>query len=74
MKKKLKAARELTEVQERRSAASKPDSHKNRPTPFWTRSRYRGEYVCEHGIGHGNHIHGCDGCCQRADYPLKAQL
>jgi hypothetical protein len=27
------------------------------------------EYLCEHGVGHGNHIHGCDGCCSRKDYP-----
>ena len=29
------------------------------------------EYVCEHGVGHGNHIHGCDGCCRRSDFPLN---
>jgi hypothetical protein len=29
----------------------------------------RMEWNCPHGIGHGNHIHGCDGCCQREDYP-----
>jgi hypothetical protein len=27
------------------------------------------EWTCSHGIGHGNHIHGCDGCCERTDYP-----
>lgn len=21
------------------------------------------EAICEHGIGHHNGIHGCDGCC-----------
>ena len=31
----------------------------------------RMEYLCEHGIGHGGHIHGCDGCCSRKDYPGK---
>jgi hypothetical protein len=38
---------------------------------FWQGPGYRGEYTCLHGIGHGNHIHGCDGCCQRDDFPLK---
>lgn len=37
----------------------------------WTGPGYRGEYNCEHGVGHGNHIHGCDGCCSREDYPLR---
>jgi hypothetical protein len=23
----------------------------------------RNELLCEHGIGHGSHVHGCDGCC-----------
>lgn len=29
------------------------------------------EYICEHGVGHGNHVHGCCGfrCCSRKDYP-----
>jgi len=42
-----------------------------KPEPFWTGPGYRGEYQCPHGIGHGNHIHGCDGCCQRPDFPLN---
>lgn len=29
------------------------------------------EYNCEHGVGHGEHVHGCDGCCAREDYPLR---
>ncbi len=39
---------------------------------FWEpcpRADGRMEYMCPHGIGHGNHTHGCDGCCQRNDYP-----
>ena len=28
------------------------------------------EYICSHGVGHGDHIHGCDGCCSKKDYPL----
>jgi len=40
-------------------------------TDYWTYTGYRGEYACPHGIGHGNHIHGCDGCCKRDDFPLK---
>jgi hypothetical protein len=38
--------------------------------PFWTGPGYRGEYQCPHGVGHGTHIHGCDGCCSRPDFPL----
>lgn len=41
--------------------------------PFWTGPGYRGEYDCPHGIGHGNHVHGCDGCCRRDDFPLKGK-
>ena len=29
------------------------------------------EYICEHEVGHGNHVHGCDGCCSRDDFPLN---
>ena len=39
--------------------------------PFWTGPGYRGEYQCPHGVGHGRHIHGCDGCCKRDDFPLN---
>jgi hypothetical protein len=45
-----------------------------KPEPFWTGPGYRGEYQCPHGVGHGNHIHGCDGCCERPDYPLRGKL
>jgi hypothetical protein len=38
--------------------------------PFWTGPGYRGEYQCPHGVGHADHIHGCDGCCGRSDFPL----
>lgn len=33
--------------------------------------RYDGrmEWNCEHGVGHGNHVHGCDRCCSLPDYP-----
>jgi hypothetical protein len=29
------------------------------------------EWICEHGVGHyaDLSIHGCDGCCKRADFP-----
>lgn len=40
----------------------------------WTPSPRAGgrmEWKCEHGVGHGSHIHGCDGCCSRDDYPGK---
>lgn len=38
----------------------------------WTEIRRadgRTEWECEHSVGHGPHIHGCDGCCHRGDYP-----
>ena len=41
------------------------------PEPYWTGPGYRNEYQCPHGVGHGNHIHCCDGCCQREDFPLN---
>lgn len=31
----------------------------------------RGEWICPHRVGHGEHIHSCDGCCSRDDYPGK---
>ena len=37
------------------------------------RSDGRIEWLCEHGVGHGNHIHGCDGCCSREDFPLRKE-
>ena len=40
---------------------------------FWIGPGYRGEYNCPHGVGHGNHVHGCDGCCSRPDFPLRAK-
>ncbi len=40
-------------------------------TDYWTYSGYRGEFTCPHGVGHGNHIHSCDGCCSRDDFPLR---
>lgn len=44
--------------------------------PFWDknlRADGRIEWDCPHGIGHGNHPHGCDGCCDRDDYPGKTK-
>lgn len=34
------------------------------------------EWECPHGIGHpyqgfSDQIHGCDGCCARADFPKE---
>jgi len=45
-------------------------------SPFWVGPGYRGEYECPHGVGHGNHIHGCCGfrCCSRDDFPLGPQF
>lgn len=25
------------------------------------------EFICEHGVGHHNGIHGCDGCCDKPE-------
>jgi hypothetical protein len=39
---------------------------------YWSplpRADGRMEWMCIHGVGHGNHVHGCDGCCSRHDYP-----
>jgi len=36
---------------------------------FSRRDDGRVEWRCAHGCGHGNHVHGCDGCCTRSDYP-----
>jgi len=49
-----------------------PPDESAEPEPYWTGPGYRGEYQCPHGVGHGNHIHGCDGCCQLPDFPLNA--
>lgn len=27
------------------------------------------EWLCTHDVGHDNHVHGCDGCCRRDDFP-----
>lgn len=45
---------------------------------IWTtirRADGRIEYVCEHGVGHGDHVHGCCGysCCMRKDFPLRTK-
>jgi hypothetical protein len=49
---------------------------KTEDDPFWEdcpRADGRMEWLCPHGIGHGNHIHGCDGCCERDDYPGRKE-
>ncbi len=51
------------EAREELNARTSPDG------PYWTGPGHRGEWTCPHGRGHGNHIHGCDGCCGRDDYP-----
>lgn len=30
------------------------------------------ELTCEHGIGHSNDVHGCDGCCAKA-FPISEE-
>ncbi len=57
----------------RRCRKMEEEEKKFEPKPYWTGPGYRGEYQCLHGVGHGNHIHGCDGCCSRPDYPLKEE-
>lgn len=63
-------------------------SVKPKPVPFeptiptgWGTPTYRGggrtEWSCKHadgswGPGHGNHVHGCDGCCSHKSYPGKS--
>jgi len=42
--------------------------------PFWIGPGYHDEYTCPHGVGHGNHIHGCDGCCSREDFPGRSAM
>jgi hypothetical protein len=46
---------------------------KTKTETFWTGPGYRGEYSCPHGVGHGNHIHGCcqERCCTREDFPPR---
>lgn len=51
----------------------KPDDTKSMKWYKNVREDGRIEYVCEHGVGHSNEVHGCCGysCCRRKDYPLK---
>jgi hypothetical protein len=35
------------------------------------RANGRLEAVCQHGVGHGLGIHGCDLCCQSPDFPAN---
>ena len=30
------------------------------------------ELTCEHGVGHSNAMHGCDGCCAKA-FPVSEE-
>ena len=60
---------------EEREAALKEQARLAEREPYWTGPGYRGEYSCPHGVGHGNHVHGCceEHCCSRDDYPLKGK-
>jgi len=78
----LRAASLIGEVCERlgregADPAAKPDADEapvaEHTAGFWTGPGYRGEYVCPHEVGHGNHVHGCDGCCQREDFPFRPE-
>jgi hypothetical protein len=50
-----------------------PKIDDSKPMKWYKNVREDGriEYVCEHGVGHGNHVHGCDGCCRRKDFPWR---
>lgn len=61
--------RDLHAAAERNDTDEEPSSWEDEP--FWQGPGYRGEYTCPHGVGHGNHVHGCDGCCSRPDFPLR---
>ena len=44
----------------------------------WSARDGRNEWHCTHadgskGPGHGNHIHGCDGCCSHESFPGKVR-
>jgi len=53
----------------------KPRTNEDIPMKWYKIIREDGriEYTCEHGVGHGNHVHGCCGysCCMRKDFPLN---
>lgn len=41
------------------------------------RDMHRGvfvEAICEHGIGHHNGVHGCDGCCSDMPKEMSKQV
>ena len=73
-----KAKKELEEEKEtivykddKRNCKKCKSNYVSKEPMEWKKSNYRGEYLCEHGVGPGNSIHGCDGCCSREDYPLN---
>lgn len=54
----------------------KKNKSSKKDEPFWElmmRADGRVEYSCPHGVGHGWHPHGCDGCCSRKDFPLDGK-
>lgn len=32
------------------------------------------EWICPHGVGHDNNVHGCDGCCRTLSAEDKEKL
>lgn len=41
---------------------------------YHPRADGRTEFLCEHGVGHSpcwsrDRVHGCEGCCEREDFP-----
>ena len=48
-------------------------SEQNMEWDYTPRADGREEWTCDHGVGHGDHVHGCDGCCSRADFPLNVR-
>lgn len=38
----------------------------------WPQNRWtKIEYACPHGVGHGEGIHGCDGCCRAKSFKRR---
>lgn len=46
------------------------------PTTWgWPQTRYSPvEYACPHGVGHGQHVHGCDGCCSSESFSRRCLI
>jgi hypothetical protein len=46
---------------------------KKKPAKWnWPQIRFA-ELQCPHHVGHGKHIHGCDGCCNEPEFIKKIE-